>query len=172
MTTSWSQPVRLGELLGPVRRQLDADEAARGRIARELGLVALPELTADVTAAPWLDGARVDGRWRATVVQTCGVTLEPFEMALEGEFSVRALPEGSPHGPSDTREVELELTAEDPPDLLREGAVDLAGYVVEHLALEIDPYPRKPGVEFEPPPAERESSPFDVLQRLKDRQLP
>ena len=165
--------MRLSALLGPIRRTLAPDEATRGRIARELGLVALPELTADVEASPWLDGARLNGRWRATVVQTCGVTLEPFETALEGAFRVRALPEGSPNAPTSTGgEVDLELSAEDPPDLLREGVVDLAGYVLEHLALEIDPYPRKPGVEFEPPPAERESSPFDVLQRLKDRQLP
>jgi hypothetical protein len=47
--------------------------------------------------------------------------------------------------------------------------VDLAAYVVEHLALEIDPFPRSPGAEFEPPAALPESSPFDVLRALKDR---
>jgi len=166
----WSEPVRLGQLLGPLRRRLQPDEDARRRIARALGIDALPELSAEVEVALWLDGAHVEGRWQATVVQTCGVTLEPFDTALSGAFSVRALPPGSPHAPAEAAGgVELELSAEDPPDLLAEGAVDLAGYVVEHLALEIDPYPRKPGAEFEPPPKERESSPFDVLQRLKDR---
>ena len=46
-------------------------------------------------------------------------------------------------------------------------AIDLAGYVVEHLALEIDPFPRKPGVEFVLPAQPPESSPFDVLRALK-----
>ena len=33
--------------------------------------------------------------------------------------------------------------------MLEGDAIDLAAYVVEHLALEIDPFPRKPGVEFD-----------------------
>ena len=45
--------------------------------------------------------------------------------------------------------------------------LDLGAYLVEHLALEIDPFPRKPGVEWEPPPAETPASPFAVLQQLK-----
>jgi hypothetical protein len=165
----WSEVVRLSEL--PVRRRLAPDESTRRRIAETLDLDDLPELEAEVEAAPWLDGARIEGRWRARVVQTCGVSLEPFDSALEGTFSVRAVPEGSPAAPAETaHELDLELASEDPPDVLPAPQVDLAAYVVEHLALEIDPYPRKPGVAFEPPPAERESSPFDVLSRLKPRE--
>ena len=44
------------------------------------------------------------------------------------------------------REVVLDPEGEDPPDLLDEDRIDLADYVVEHLALDIDPFPRKPGV--------------------------
>ena len=43
----------------------------------------------------------------------------------------------------------------------------LAAYVVEDLALAIDPFPRKPGVEFEAPDAPGEPSPFAVLAKLK-----
>ncbi|HEX8571032.1 MAG TPA: DUF177 domain-containing protein, partial [Caulobacteraceae bacterium] len=72
----WSESLRLSELShGGVKRRLEADEAARGRIARTLKLDGLPELTAELEAAPWLDGVRLSGRWRARVVQTCGVTL-------------------------------------------------------------------------------------------------
>jgi uncharacterized metal-binding protein YceD (DUF177 family) len=170
LTPPWSDPLRLSELRGPTRRRLTADAGARERVARALDLVELPELEADLEAAPWLDGARVSGRWRARVVQTCGVTLDPFESALSGEFLVRAVPAGSPHAPTvDTAEVDIDLSSDDPPDVLTDDRVDLAAYVVEHLALEIDPVPRKPDAEFEPPPAERESSPFDVLRGLKDR---
>ena len=48
-------------------------------------------------------------------------------------------------------------------------SVDLAAYVVEHLALEIDPWPRKPGVVFEAPEGPAEPSPFDVLRELKSK---
>jgi uncharacterized metal-binding protein YceD (DUF177 family) len=59
------------------------------------------------------------------------------------------------------------LDAVDPPDLIEDGIIDLGGYVVEHLALELDPFPRKPGAEFTPPETDPEPSPFAVLARLK-----
>jgi uncharacterized metal-binding protein YceD (DUF177 family) len=166
----WTEPLRLSELgHGQLTRRLVADEGARERVAALLGLDGLPELTAEVAAAPWLDGVRLTGAWSATVRQTCGVTLDPFETELSGEFDVRAVPESSPAAAPPEREAALDLESEDPPDVLAEDRVDLAMYVVEHLALEIDPYPRKPGVEFEPPPPEPEASPFDVLKTLKPR---
>jgi len=48
-------------------------------------------------------------------------------------------------------------------------AIDVAGYVVEHLALEIDPFARKPGAEFEYIAPTVEESPFAVLKALQDR---
>ena len=166
----WSEPLRLSELAhGPVERTLEPDEGTRERIARNLALDALPSLRAEVRAAPWLDGVRLSGRWSAEVVQTCGVSLEPFSTQLEGEFEVKAAPQGSPAVANPDREMALDLEADDPPDVLEGERVDLAAYVVEHLALEVDPYPRKPGAAFEPPPAEREASPFDVLKALKPR---
>jgi hypothetical protein len=39
--------------------------------------------------------------------------------------------------------------------------------LVEHLALDLDPFPRKPGAVFEPPPPEGPESPFAVLRVLK-----
>jgi hypothetical protein len=44
----------------------------------------------------------------------------------------------------------------------------VAGYVTEHLALEIDPFPRKPGVEFDYQPPEEETSPFAALKKLTE----
>ena len=166
----WTETIRLSELAhGSVSRRLEPDESTRRAIARALDLDELPDLNADVEAAPWLDGVELRGRWRARVVQTCGVTLDPFESELGGEFHVRAVPEGSPAAASPAPGAELDLEAEDPPDVLAADRVDLAAYVLEHLALEVDPYPRKPGVEFEPPPAEPEASPFAVLKALKPR---
>ena len=168
---SWSVPLRLSELAhGPVTRTLEPDEPTRRALARELDLVELPALNAEVTVSPWLDGVRLEGAWTAQVVQTCGVTLEPLASDLRGRISVRAVPQGSPAAPQlEDGEVALEPEAEDPPDVLESDRIDLAAYLVEHVALEIDPYPRKPGVEFEPPPSEPETSPFAVLAQLKPR---
>ena len=65
-------------------------------------------------------------------------------------------------------EVDYDPEAPDPPDVLHGEAIDVAGYVVEHLALEIDPFARKPGVEFEYTPPDEEESPFAVLKKLQD----
>ena len=47
--------------------------------------------------------------------------------------------------------------------------IDLGDYVVEHLALEIDPFPRRPGAVFEAPEPLPETSPFAALKALKPR---
>lgn len=166
----WSAPVRLSDVgRGPARRTLTADEAARRRVADALDLSDLIELTAEVQLAPWMDGVLVRADWRARVVQTCGITLDPLESDLTGSFEVRAVPEDSPLAPSGEVAVELDLEAPDPPDVLEQDVVDPAAYVVEHLALEIDPFPRKPDAVFEPPEAEPETSPFAALLQLKPR---
>jgi hypothetical protein len=168
----WPVIVRLAEVArftdaAPLSRHLEADEAARRAIAEALDLVRLDRLEADLDLSSWLDGVRIDGRWRADIVQTCGVSLDEFATSLSGEFTVRAVPVGSPHAPPPEAEVEIDLDAEDPPDVLESDTIDLGGYVVEHLALEIDPFPRKPGAVFEPPGAEPEASPFAALLKLK-----
>jgi uncharacterized metal-binding protein YceD (DUF177 family) len=78
------------------------------------------------------------------------------------------VPQGSAHAPDPEAELVIDLEADDPPDVVEGDEIDLARYVVEHLALDIDPFPRKPGVEFEPPAPTAEISPFAALRRLKE----
>lgn len=165
----WGAPVPLHEAArGPVTVELAPDAETRAGVARELGLESLPALTAEVTVSPWFDGVRLEGRVHAVVEQICGVTLDPFEQPLEATFDLTAVPAGSPHAPAPpTGEVELDPDAADPPDVLERPEVDVAAYVIEHLALEIDPFPRKPGAVFEPEPEDKPESPFAVLKRLK-----
>lgn len=169
--SGWSQVVRLSDLArGPVTVSLEPDAAQRGEIAKRLGLEGLPALSGRLTVRPWLDGAEITGRFRARVEQICGVTLDPFESEIEGEIALQVVPAGSPNAPADSGggEVELDLDAPDPPDVLDSEDIDLAGYLVEHLALEIDPFPRKPGATFDYEPETGEESPFAVLKKLKD----
>lgn len=167
----WSVPVRLAEVGRDVSpRRLVPDEAARKAIARDLNLEALPAFEGEVSVAPWHDGAEVQGRWSATVTYRCGLTLETFDDNLSGRFTVRAVPQSSPlAAPSDEpgEEIEIDLEADDPPDVLETDRLDLGGYLVEHLGLELDPFPRKQGAVFEQPDQGEPESPFAVLQRLK-----
>jgi uncharacterized metal-binding protein YceD (DUF177 family) len=168
--SDWPKTIRLSELArGPVHLRLAPDEAARRAIARELELVGLPRLEAELQIRPWLDGAEITGRLKATVDQICSVTAEPFQQDLTGTIELRVVPAGSPHAPQEdtSEELAIEADAPDPPDVLPGEVIDLSAYVVEHLALEIDPFPRKPGAEFEYAPDAPVESPFAVLKRLK-----
>jgi uncharacterized metal-binding protein YceD (DUF177 family) len=171
MSQAWTTPVRLHELArGPLVVRLEPDEAERAKLAHDVGLETLPSLTAELTLKPWLDGVEITGRFDAVVEQICAVTLDPFEHALSGEIEVRAVPEGSPHAPADRAgELEYDPDQPDPPDVLAGDAVDLAAYVAEHLALEVDPFARKPGAAFEYASPEPDDSPFAALQKLRDK---
>lgn len=168
----WSFPLKLGQVgrLAPGERielRLVAGAEDRDAIAELLDVEAVERLEADLVVSPWFDGAQIEGRWAAEIVQICGVSLEPFPTTLAGRFVIRAVPQGSALAPREGAEIVIDPEADDPPNVLEDQQIDLGGYVVEHLALEIDPFPRKPGVAFEPPAPTRESSPFDVLQALK-----
>lgn len=168
--SEWGKPVKLGEIgRGGLELSLEPDAATRERIARELNLQSLPALSAQVTLKPWHDGIELAGRFHAVVEQVCGVSLESFEQPLSGEIDVRLVPVGSPLAAvAEGGEVELDPEAPDAPDILEGDSIDVAAYVVEHLALEIDPFPRKPGVAFDYVAPAEETSPFAVLKQLKD----
>ena len=168
--TSWPKPLRLSELAhGTVSRRVHADAAALQRIAAELGLDGLDRLEAEAEVSPWLDGARVRGRLRALVRQTCGVTLDPLESQIDQDFEVSLLPVGSPNAPAAPEDSVIDPDAEDPPELIEGDEIDLGALVVEQLALEIDPFPRKPGAVFDAGPEESPPSPFAVLKDFKPR---
>lgn len=164
----WSKTIRLVEVgrTGLVLT-LAPDEAARALIAKALDLAALRSLTAEVQVKPWLDGAEINARWTADLAYTCGLTLEPFDSQLIGEFQVRCVPPESPNAPTESSEAIIDLEADDPPDVLDEDVIDLAAYLVEHFALDLDPFPRKPGAVFEPPEEAKPESPFAVLLKLR-----
>ena len=168
--SAWPAPLRLHALgAGGLEFTLAPDAVQRAEAAERLGLEGLPALTADVTVRPWLDGAEVSGSFQAVVVQICGVTLDPFEADLAGEFRVQVVPAGSPHAQTpESGAIDVDSDAADPPDELASDEIDVTGYVLEHLALELDPFPRKPGASFEYEPPTAETSPFAALAALKE----
>jgi hypothetical protein len=151
------------------RLSLAAGPEVREQVASDLDLEAVQRLAAEVVVRPWLDGMELEGRVDALVTRLCGVTLEPFEVIIDEPLKVRVVPEGSPNAPQAESEIVIDLDAEDPPDEAAGDGVDPAAYVVEALALALDPFPRKPGVVFEPPAENGEVSPFAALASLVKR---
>lgn len=144
--------------------RLNPGESERATLAQLLEVSALPAFSALIHVAPeGAEGLHVTGTVEATVVQICGVTLEPFEAAVHEEIDVHFVPEGTVPPPESEED-----EAYDPPDEIIGGAVDIGSLAAEFLALGIDPYPRKPGAVFEAPPEDAAAaSPFAALARLK-----
>ena len=145
--------------------EVAASEAERAMLAQACGLVAVHEFEAGFQVRK-LDRTRfkVTGSLCARVTQTCVVSLEPFETLVRADIDVDFAPSGvSGRGPAAAFR-----GGEDPPDPIIGGKIDLGALAAEFLVLNLDVYPRKPGVSFdatdvrgEPPGA---NSPFAVLR--------
>ena len=95
---------------------------------------------------------RLDGHLSAEVVQTCVVTLEPvtvvIDVALERLYGCDVAQDFE----DGAGEVFLDLADDLPAEPLTDDVLDLGAAAAEQLALELDPYPRKPGAVFEDVP--------------------
>ena len=148
---------------------IEANDAERQALAAFLKLPAIGRLAATLTVKKAArGGARVVGVVRGEVTQTCVVTLELFPATIEEEVDVRFAPAEDPRAarrPAEEPET-VSMTDEDEPDPLIDGKIDLGALAAEFLALGLDPYPRKPGVQFaSPEEPEPEATPFAVLRR-------
>ena len=149
---------------------LVADEGVRAAVAELAGVAALPRLNASFDVSlHGRGGLCVNGRVSATVGQICGVTLEPIENDVSEGVDLVFMPVAAERGDRDEgREVQVSL--EDAPEPLINGAVDLGTLATEFLILGIDPYPRKSGSVFETPAGgEGVARPFAALAALKEK---
>jgi Large ribosomal RNA subunit accumulation protein YceD len=101
------------------------------------------------------------GFLRATVVQTCVISAEPFEAAVEERFSVRFVPLGTEQDDPDP-DSEDEIPYE-------HGVVDVGEAAAEQLGLALDPYPRAPGAELPDLDDGANAGPFVALGKLQNR---
>ena len=169
----WPVPVALEDVPETgLHVELEAPAAVRAALAPLGGLRDLPELSVAFDVTRRGSGLRVVGRVKGRVGQTCVVTLEPIENAIDEEidllFSPDApvVPEGGEGGHHQT--VGHTADEEDAPEPLVGGGIDLGAIATEFLMLGIDPYPRKPGAEFAAPARDTETEhPFAALAALK-----
>jgi hypothetical protein len=110
----------------------------------------------------------------AEVTQSCVVTLEPVVSQLDRHFSrelvfVGATRHRDARDSVPPQEVVLDDDQEEGPEEIESLHLDLAVPVLEEFTLSLDPYPRRPGVEFaaKSPDFEPPESPFAVLKGLK-----
>jgi len=168
--------VALSELRDePARYHIVGTRPEREALAKRFELRALSALEADVTVSRLQGGAalRVEGRLQADLTQDCVVSLEPVEQHIDDHFR---LDFGQSADVVDAESGELLLSSGvDDPEPMPQGTLDIGELVAEHLALAIDPYPRKPGIDLEqvlPKDGSADNpqpSPFAVLAGLKTK---
>lgn len=167
----WSVPVAVDDIPDTgLHKEIAPPDAVRAELAELAAVRTLEGLSAAFDLTRRGAGVHVTGTVRARVGQTCGVTLEPMESDVEEAVDLTFAP--SPEGFEAPPESEgkKRRAADDAPHPLVGGKVDLGAIATEFLILGIDPYPRKPGAQFAPPPGEKDGPhPFAVLEALKKR---
>jgi uncharacterized metal-binding protein YceD (DUF177 family) len=122
---------------------ITASAREREALARRFDLVALDGLEAKGTVRPLPERGliEVEGRLRASLAQSCVVTLEPVPEAIDTDFLRVFARDGEV-----PEEVEIDPEAEQPEPL--EGSeLDVGEIVAEELAMALDPHPRSLGAD-------------------------
>lgn len=143
--------------------RIEANDQELEALARRMGVVALKSLHATLHLRRIHSGEMVEvkGHFQANVIQDCVVSLEPFEAQVEEDFiAYFARPESIPK----TEDMAID-DDNSPEPFLPHGDIDIGELTAQHLALAIDPHPRKPGATFkiEKEGEAKPANPFAVL---------
>jgi len=161
----FSRPLQVDRVpkLGSTEK-LSADPEELKALARRFKIPALHALTAEIRATPWRGGGmKLEGYITADMEQVSVVSLEPFRETVSVPLARYFLPHGAV----------VDNEQEDDADPIDNGWIDLGEVVAETLALDLDPYPKKPGEAF-PGHVEDDGedakvpSPFAALAAKKD----
>lgn len=155
-----------------MERRISANPEERAALARRFDLLGIDRLEARFSLKRAGGGViHVQGEIEAEVTQACVVTLAPVPATIAERFSADFADEDDRRRPTES---DLDFDAEDPPEPIRNGHIDLGELAAEHLSLALDPYPRAPGAaipaEFSPDPdaeavPERPVNPFSILKK-------
>jgi uncharacterized metal-binding protein YceD (DUF177 family) len=173
----FSRPVSVHSLPGDgLEIEVRANGAERAALAERFGLRSLEVLTAEARLretdeeGTYLLHASV----HAELTQSCVITLKPVRSVIDTAFDrLYGDTEGSV---DDEVIIVLSEEGEDRPEPLVDGAIDVGEAIAEQLGLEIDPFPRLEGAEFEgyatdgeELPARQGSGPFAKLAELRKK---
>ncbi|NQV80905.1 MAG: DUF177 domain-containing protein [Alphaproteobacteria bacterium] len=167
----FSYPIEMSDIGSGGRSfEFAADDGQRVALGARLGLQDVLKFAVSGDVCTLDDGRTllVRGKFSAVVVQNCVVTLDPVESSLEDTFELRYIP-AADWTAEMQREIEVSPDESDV-EPLEGSSIDLGTVVVEYLALALDPYPRRSGVEFtfDAAPGD-EQGPFAGLAKLRNK---
>jgi uncharacterized metal-binding protein YceD (DUF177 family) len=160
MTPELHRPLML-DRIGPngLDITVDATPEECAALSRRMHLPAVQSLSCSFHLTRESDTViLVRGTLRAHITQSCIVSLEDFDAAVEDAFQVRFVPAGQ-------ESEEIDFDADD--EIPYEGKeIDLGEAAAEQLALALDPYPRHPDAELPEVEGGADAHPFAALRRL------
>ena len=154
----------------PRKEKVEASLEECAALAKRFDLRDLSGLKARMTVLRVSEGKiiRIEGDLEAEVVQTCVVSLRDVHSEIGAHFETYFTEDGKGLDQDTEFSVELE---EELSDVLVGGILDLGELVAQYLSLELEPYPRAPGVSLAAQMAEAglevKNRPFQVLKGLK-----
>jgi hypothetical protein len=167
----WSVAVTVAQIPEHgLHRDIEANATERDAMAALAGLRGISSAHAALDVTPIHDGrVHVVGRVSARIGQTCVVTLDPIENAIDEAIDLIFAPASQIRELAESiDDTEGDAEIPDPPEPIVGGVIDLGRLATDALFLGINPYPRKPDAVFEPPAAllDPEDHPFAALKAL------
>jgi uncharacterized metal-binding protein YceD (DUF177 family) len=169
----WSLPIAVVQIPETgMHRDIEASAAQRDALAAAADLREVLSAKASFDVTPEREGrVHVVGRVSARIGQSCVVSLDPIENDIDEAIDLVFAPESQIPQLSDLVDEagDSDIEIPDPPEPIVNGMIDLGRVATDALYLAIDPYPRKPGVSFDPPAeaVDPEDHPFAALKALK-----
>lgn len=163
-----------GLSLDKVREEtIEATAQECADLAERFGIREISNFKANLTIRRVAGGdtVRVAGDYVADVVQSCVVTLRDVPEHMTGQFET-FFSENAP----EYNDEEIDFVFEDDestPEQISNGIIDLGEVAAQYLALDLNPYPRAPGVSLAAQMAENgfkneTTNPFQALESLKE----
>ena len=165
--------------------KIEANSSEREALAKRFSIDSLELLKAEFILRHGAGGViDLTGNLQATLTQTCIISLKPlvsdFNFAINRTYSATATHYwGQQEEPDEDGNIPGGSPSDDPSDPsepLENGGIDLGEVASQELAVEIDPFPRLAGAEFDSgaenngdKDAEEIKNPFAVLEKLKKK---
>lgn len=126
--------------------QYVASTAECDALAERIGLAALKSFELK-GRFKWADSNKTrlsfEGRIKASVVQNCIITLEPIKLAIDEPLDLY-------FSKQDSKKAEVELVFPDnmADEIIQDNQIDIGEQAVQHLIVNLDPYPRLAGADL------------------------
>ncbi len=191
LTPEWSSLIEAERVdRAPHVLKVSPTDAERTAIAKRLGLVSLDTLEVEYVLRrnPGNMVIHVQGEISATVTQKCIISLEPFKEQIKIGFDAwfadasQALSFTKAKRERDLEKDNIEkpvLDESEDPEPIIDGKIDLGELAVQHLSLNINPYPRREGyAQSEQAPetsravgkSEIYNNPFEALKNWREKE--